>query len=359
MTNKNRDDFYFGPPPVQSELTNPQLFRQSQTLADQTTSRLFHRKQTENSSNFFDQSPEIPVGAWMNQHQPSSNPSQNHSKSREIPSRFITIFRNRWLRFTTFSFIFVLVLLLILRLSIPMIANIYAEDPIQLTQTPEKGFEPITIQELRKHNYLLVETFKKVEDARFNEHNGVDYEGLTRAIYHSTFKGKKEGGGTITMQVARNVVLGDLDQTLSRKLKEMGTAWNLEKKYSKDQILEAYLNGISFGNGIKGVQIAAKVYFGKNLKTEALTIGEVAVLAGLPKAPEGYNMYFKDPAESEKRRQKLDKRQATVLMLMSRKDDMLPLISEKEAKKWEDAPLPLQSEKKVKKALKKNKINLI
>ncbi|SFJ46251.1 transglycosylase domain-containing protein [Thermoflavimicrobium dichotomicum] len=220
---------------------------------------------------------------------------------------------------------------------------IYDKDNKEYTRLKKKRNELISIAELRKHNRMLVEAFKKVEDVRFEQHDGVDYYALARAVMKTIFTDHQQGGGTITMQVARNVVLESFDQTISRKLAEIAVAWNLERKYTKDQILEAYLNHISFGNEIYGVQLAAKVYFNKDLKKDTLTPGEVAVLVGLPKSPNGYNPYrTKKDNTGKTGLERLDDRQYIVLGEMAEENEMPRLISEAERDKWRNIPIQVQ-----------------
>jgi penicillin-binding protein 1A len=120
-----------------------------------------------------------------------------------------------------------------------------------------------------------------IEDARFYEHNGVDYLGVARAAW-PTWGAKSQGASTITMQVARNVYLSS-EKTYTRKIYEILLTFKLEHLLSKDQILEIYMNQIFLGNRAYGFAAAAEAYFGKPLKD--VTIAEAAMLAGLPKAP--------------------------------------------------------------------------
>lgn len=131
---------------------------------------------------------------------------------------------------------------------------------------------------------LLREAVVAVEDVRFYEHGGVDARGIARALFSNITRGRHEGASTITQQVARNVFLSH-DRTLERKLKEAMLALKLEHALSKDQILELYLNQIYLGQRSYGFAAAAQTYFGK--KISDLTLGEIALLAGLPKNP-GY-----------------------------------------------------------------------
>jgi penicillin-binding protein 1A len=125
-----------------------------------------------------------------------------------------------------------------------------------------------------------------IEDDRFYEHGGVDYQGILRAALHNAGGGAKQGASTITQQVARNFFLSS-EQTLKRKVYEILLAWKIEQNLSKDQILEVYMNQIYLGQRAYGFSSAAQIYFGKQLSE--ITTAEAAMLAGLPKAPSAYN----------------------------------------------------------------------
>lgn len=146
---------------------------------------------------------------------------------------------------------------------------------------------------------FLQKALLAVEDARFYEHNGVDYRSIARAVVTDVIKGKVvQGGSTITQQLAKNKYL-DSSRTLDRKLKEAEIARELEKRYSKRQILEMYFNEIYFGNGVYGIAQAARLYFDK--RPAELTEGECVLLAGVPKNPGRYNPFGK-PADVALRR---------------------------------------------------------
>ncbi|MFC6457376.1 PBP1A family penicillin-binding protein [Paenibacillus vulneris] len=126
-----------------------------------------------------------------------------------------------------------------------------------------------------------------VEDRRFYEHSGIDLWSTARALVRDVMSGEmKEGGSTLTQQLAKNLFLQS-DKTLSRKLKEAGYALKINTVYSKDEILELYLNSIYFGEGRWGVEGAAQEYFAKPV--QELSLAESALLAGLPKAPTAYS----------------------------------------------------------------------
>jgi len=134
---------------------------------------------------------------------------------------------------------------------------------------------------------FLQKALVAIEDSRFYEHGGIDVRGIARALMKDVIKGKMvEGGSTITQQLIKNKYLSG-EKTIDRKLKEAQLAIEFERKYSKKQILEMYLNEIYYGNGAWGIAQAARLYFDKN--PEELTDGECALLAGVPKSPARYN----------------------------------------------------------------------
>ncbi|MHC5374084.1 PBP1A family penicillin-binding protein [Enterococcus sp. LJL120] len=144
------------------------------------------------------------------------------------------------------------------------------------------------------------------EDKTFYSHNGFSIKGILRAAFNSLRSGSIAGGGsTITQQLAKNAFLTQ-DQTLTRKAKELFMAIEIEKKYSKDQILEMYLNNGYFGNGVWGVEDAAQKYFG--VSASEVTISEAAMLAGMLKGPSIYN-----PIDNP---ENANNRKSTVLSLM-------------------------------------------
>lgn len=152
----------------------------------------------------------------------------------------------------------------------------------------------------------LINAVIAAEDTRFYGHYGFDMIGITRALIINIKSGSlKEGGSTITQQLAKNLFL-TRDKKLSRKLEELILAVKLENMYTKNEILEMYLNVIYYGSGAYGIGNASQVYFSKDV-TE-LSLEECALLAGIPKAPSLYN----PKADTEKAK----KRQNTILKLM-------------------------------------------
>ncbi len=132
----------------------------------------------------------------------------------------------------------------------------------------------------------LTNAFISIEDERFREHRGVDIKRTFGAFLNWAIKKDSYGGSTITQQLIKNIT-GDKDKSPTRKIQEMVRAINLEKKMSKDQIIEMYMNTIYFGAGCHGVQTAANYYFSKDVKD--LTLEQCASLAGVVKAPTTYN----------------------------------------------------------------------
>lgn len=132
-----------------------------------------------------------------------------------------------------------------------------------------------------------------IEDKDFYHHNGFDIKGFLRGVVLKPLTGKGfQGGSTITQQFVKNALLGD-SRTITRKARELILAFELEAIYSKDKILELYLNEIPYGSGAYGVQQAAQMYFGKDAKD--LTLPEAATLAALPQAPGRYSPYGQNP----------------------------------------------------------------
>ncbi|CEI84043.1 penicillin-binding protein 1F [Oceanobacillus oncorhynchi subsp. incaldanensis] len=133
----------------------------------------------------------------------------------------------------------------------------------------------------------VLEAFVAVEDRRFYEHQGIDLQSISRAVYRDILaRSKVEGGSTITQQLSKNLFLSN-DKSWTRKIKEMMASLYLERRLSKDEILELYVNQVYFGEGVYGLQKASEYFFSKDV--DELTISEGALLAGLMKAPNGYS----------------------------------------------------------------------
>ena len=151
----------------------------------------------------------------------------------------------------------------------------------------EFGEERRSFSSIHKVPQLMRHAVIVTEDERFYQHRGVDYLGIVRAVIGNLVSGHaRSGASTITMQVAKNFFLSG-EKTFSRKFNEVLLAFKIEHTLSKDQILELYFNQIYLGQRAYGFSAAAQTYYGKPL--EELSVGEMAMLAGLPKAPSAYN----------------------------------------------------------------------
>jgi len=174
--------------------------------------------------------------------------------------------------------------------------RVYSRDGGLIAEFGEKKRAPLKYEEVPK---LMVQAVLAAEDDRFFVHPGVDYQGLLRAVFHLLRTGEKgQGGSTITMQVARNFFLSR-EKTYLRKLNEIMLALKIEKELSKEDILALYLNKIYLGNRAYGVGAAAQIYYG--VSVDKLSVAQLAMVAGLPKAPSRYNPVI-NPARALLRR---------------------------------------------------------
>ena len=179
----------------------------------------------------------------------------------------------------------------------------------------------------------LIQAFVSAEDSNFYGHKGIDYAGILRAIFKNVITlSKKEGASTITQQVAKSMLLTP-EKSFSRKIKEAILAKRMEEQLSKDEILYIYLNQIYLGAGSYGVQVAAESYFDKDV--DQLNLAEMAVLAGLPKAPNSYSPI--------KHLERAKERQRYVLDRMVKEG----YITEAEAEHARNTPLVIRTRKKV------------
>ncbi len=169
-----------------------------------------------------------------------------------------------------------------MRMQVPL--RVYTRDMKLIAEFGEVKRRPLVYEQIPP---LFVKAILAAEDDRFFEHPGVDYQGLLRAVVNLVTTGEKtQGGSTITMQVARNFFLSR-DKTYLRKLSEIFLALNIEHELSKEEILTLYLNKIYLGNRAYGIAAAANVYYGTTV--DHLTLPQIAMIAGLPKAPSAYN----------------------------------------------------------------------
>ncbi|MCV9879440.1 peptidoglycan glycosyltransferase/peptidoglycan DD-transpeptidase MrcA [Brenneria izbisi] len=172
-----------------------------------------------------------------------------------------------------------------IRLQTPM--QVYSAEGELIAQFGEKRRIPLTLDQIPP---VMVQAFIATEDSRFYEHHGVDPVGIIRAASIALTSGRaSQGASTITQQLARNFFLTP-ERTLIRKIKEVFLAIRIEQLLTKDEILELYLNKIYLGYRAYGIGAAAHVYFGRSV--DQLTLSEMAMIAGLPKAPSTFNPLY-------------------------------------------------------------------
>jgi len=193
--------------------------------------------------------------------------------------------------------------------SLPNVAALETFQPMQGTKVYDDNDELITEFHVERRIFVplaqiprsLRDAVLATEDRRFYQHWGIDPIGIGRAVWQNYRRGRVvEGGSTITQQLTKVLFLTP-DKSLERKFKEAVLALELERRYSKDRILEMYLNQIYFGHGAYGVEAAARTYFGKSVSE--LTVREAALIAGLPRAPTSYSPF--EHADAAKRRREV------------------------------------------------------
>ncbi|MBJ6725637.1 penicillin-binding protein 1A [Geomesophilobacter sediminis] len=212
----------------------------------------------------------------------------------------------------------------------PIVSQVYGEDG---SLVGEFYLERRTVVAVDKIPRRLIQAFVSAEDSNFYQHKGIDYLGIARAVVKNVISlRKKEGASTITQQVAKSMLLTP-EKKFSRKLKEAILAKRMEERLSKDEILYIYLNQIYLGAGAYGVELAAETYFGKEV--DKLNLAEMAMLAGLPKAPNTYSPI--------KHLDKAKERQAYVLERMVKEG----YVTQAEADHAKATPIEIHSLKKV------------
>jgi penicillin-binding protein 1A len=180
------------------------------------------------------------------------------------------------------------------RLQVPL--KVLSREGGLIAEFGEQRRSPLGYEQIPER---MIQAFLSAEDANFYEHPGVDYRGLIRAGVQLALTGeKKQGGSTITMQVARNFYL-TRKKTYTRKISEIFLALRIERELSKAEILELYLNKIYLGHRAYGVGAAAQVYYGKSV--DELELAQIAMIAGLPKAPSSFNPLSNPPRSLERR----------------------------------------------------------
>src|SRR5207244_9732411 len=188
---------------------------------------------------------------------------------------------------------------------------VFASDGTRLGVVPsDRNRQPLA---LRQMSVWLPKATIAIEDRRFYAHGGVDFQAIARAALTDLEHGHiVQGGSTITQQLVRNLYIGSDRRTFGRKIKEACLAMKLGGKLSKDQILADYLNEVSYGNHASGIEAAAQTYFSKPARR--LTLGQGALLAGLPQAPTLYDP-FRHPERALDRRNEVLRAMANAGMI--------------------------------------------
>jgi len=204
--------------------------------------------------------------------------------------------------------------------------KVFAQDSQLIAEFFQERRTPIEISSLPEH---VTRAFVAIEDKRFFQHNGLDYRRIFSAALGNLLSGEVKGGGsTITQQLARNMFPEEIGfrQRLARKLKEAHVAKEIERVYTKDQILEAYINQIHYGHGWHGIETAAQHYYGKH--AAQLNPAEAAMLAAVVKLWGRYSPFL-EPESALQRRN-------TVLTQMAKQD----YLTKEDAERWKREPLP-------------------
>ncbi len=203
---------------------------------------------------------------------------------------------------------------------------IYDKDENLVTKIGIKNSVPVDLKDVPEH---VINAFLAIEDPRFYEHHGISIRGIARAAWSDlSTMSFREGGSTITQQLVKKSFLNP-EKKVKRKIQEVILAFQVERRYTKDEILEMYLNNIYLGEGAYGIQAAAQTYFGKDVRD--LKLEEAALLGGLPQAPSAYSPY-QDPKAALSRRN-------TVLDSMARYN----IIDRNQAEKAKSAELKLDN----------------
>ncbi len=209
--------------------------------------------------------------------------------------------------------------------------RVYTSDGYLIGEFGEERRNLVKIETVPK---LMLQAILAAEDERFYQHGGVDYLGVLRAAYSNFSSGAaRQGASTITMQVARNFFLSK-EKTLARKFSEALLAFKIEHNLSKDQILELYVNQIYLGQRAYGFAAASQIYFGKPL--DKLNLGEIALLAGLPKAPSRDNPMV-NPKRAKQRQQYVLRRMQELKLISGeeyRIADKQPMVIKQEQQEF-------------------------
>lgn len=248
--------------------------------------------------------------------------------AKHLPPKYRPFWKRNWQLLITFFFIFLFLFFFIFKdlplptklasYPFPASTQIFDRNGKLLYEIyAEKNRVPVKMEELPE--YIKWATVA-IEDKNFYKHRGFAWEGILRATYNIAFRRRLQGGSTITQQLVKNALLTP-KRTLRRKIREAILAMTAEMIYSKDKILEMYLNQVPYGGTAWGIEAAAQTYFGKTAKD--LSLAETALLAGLPVAPTRFSPFGAHPEEA-RRRQKI------VLARMA-EDGYITLEEEQEA----------------------------
>lgn len=179
---------------------------------------------------------------------------------------------------------------------------IYDKDGKLITQLGIKNSVPIDLEDVPEN---VVNAFLAIEDPGFYQHYGISLRGIARAAWSDiTSRSIREGGSTITQQLVKISFLTP-EKTIKRKIQEIILAFQVERQYTKDEILEMYLNNIYLGEGAYGIQAASQTFFNKDIR-QGLSLEEAALLGGLPQAPSAYSPYTNPQAALSRRNIVLD-----------------------------------------------------
>ena len=241
----------------------------------------------------------VPSAAQDEPHRPTKKESiMIHEHTETIAQPAHMPHRMKWKRWVIYSLIIAILTPIIGWVGMAATGTVWINqgklmtfrEQIAQEATTAKGQHMVQLEHMAS---FIPQELMAIEDHRFKLHPGIDPIGLARSVWINVTKQQKaQGGSTITMQLARNLFLTH-DKTFSRKMKEMAIAANLELNYSKQEILEMYLNKVYFGHGQYGIENAARYYFGKTTRVNGdlptINKAEAAILVGLLKAPERYS----------------------------------------------------------------------
>ncbi|MDO9566629.1 MAG: PBP1A family penicillin-binding protein [Candidatus Desulfaltia sp.] len=212
----------------------------------------------------------------------------------------------------------------------PAVTRIYSADKKVLAELFVEKRDPVLLKDIP---CFLKEAIVVTEDRSFYKHSGVDLKGILRAATKDILAGEfVEGASTITQQLAKTLFLTS-KKTLLRKIKEAVLAFQLERRYTKDEILQMYLNQVYFGSGAYGVESAARIFFGKPAKD--LSLSECALIAAMPKAPSRYSPLINKELALKRRNIVLKQMKDTGIITASACDEALkePVVAGEQSKK--------------------------